>query len=68
MDCKSRNYVKIWQKLCEGRKGLSQKVWTRTKSGALTYAFCLDIKICRDLRTFWKTLCKQGLSWVKRSV
>ena len=26
-DGKSRNYVKIWQKLCERTKGLSQKVW-----------------------------------------
>ena len=30
-DGKSRNYVKIWQKLCERTKGLRQKVWTRTK-------------------------------------
>ena len=45
-----------WQKWREGAKGLRQKVWTRTKILGLIYATLSDIKICRDFRTFFKTL------------
>ena len=27
--------------------------------------FCRDIKICRDLRTLWKTLAKHSVSWAR---
>ena len=27
--------------------------------------FCSDIKICRNLRTFWKTYAKKVFYWVK---
>ena len=49
-DGKSRNYVKIWQKLCERTKGLRQKVWTRTKimSPYIRYF----VAIYRDLSRF----------------
>ena len=33
-----------------------------------TTLFCRDIKICCDLRTFWKSLDKKVLLWVKNSI
>ena len=44
-----------------GTRGLCQKVWTQTKilSPNIRYFFC-NIKICRDLRTFWKSSGKKS--------
>ena len=47
-----------WQKLCEGKKGLRQKVWTQTK---ILFPDIRNIKICRDLPTSWKSLGKKVL-------
>ena len=58
MDCKSRNYVKIWQKLCEGRKGLRQKVlsWTKILSPNISFVTILRFV---GIHTFWKSLDKK---------
>ena len=48
-----------WQKLCGGTGGPRRKVRTRTKILSLTYAILSRIKICRDLRTFWRSLGKK---------
>ena len=56
-----------WQKLCEGTKGLRRKVCTPTKILSAN-TFCRDIKICRDLRTFWKSLGKKSVVFWSKTV
>ena len=43
-----------------GRGCLCRKVWTQTKILSRTYAILSRIKICRDLRIFWRTLGKKS--------
>ena len=46
-----------WQKLCDGTKGVRQKVLILFKNFTPYHTlFCRDIKICCDLRTFLKSL------------
>ena len=52
--------------MCQGTKGLRGKVWFWTK--ILSLNIRRDIKICRDERTFWKSLGKKRAFWVKNSV
>ena len=58
---------KFGRSCANARRAFAKRFGLGRKSWALTYAILSRyIKICRDLRTFWKTLCKKGLSWVKK--
>ena len=40
--------------------GPRRKVWTRKKTLSRTHAILSRIKICRDLRNFWRSLGKKS--------
>ena len=50
----------VWQKLHGSTGGTRRKVWTRTKILTRTYTILSRIKICRNLRTFWRSLGKKS--------
>ena len=50
-----------WQKLHGSTGGTRRKVWARTKFlSPNMYAILSRIKICHDLRTFWRSLGKKS--------
>ena len=49
-----------WQKLCGARGAPAKKFGLGRKFYARTYAILSRIKICRNLRTFWRSLGKKS--------
>ena len=60
--CIKSGYFAGWQKLREGvKEGPLPKSLDSDEN--FKPLFCRDIKICRDLCTFWKTLVKTVFLW-----
>ena len=57
------------QKLCEGTKEPSSKSLDSDENCKPEHKlFCCNLKICRNLRTFWKSLGKKCFCLVKNNV
>ena len=57
---KKRESCTGWQKLRGSTGDTRRKVWTRTKISSLNIRYLSRIKICCNLRTFWRSLGKNS--------